>query len=569
MAAPAPNEARIATKPEDENDADSPAQVHDQHGPSTEAEPDAPEMEANPHAMHGFKLFAIFVGICFGAFLMSLDIFVIATAIPSITSDFHDTAQLAWYPAAYSLTTCALTPLAGKLSSSFPLRWIYISFFSIFMVGSLVCGFAPNSNAFIVGRAIAGIGASGVASGGFVIVLTVSPEKSKPLLLGICSSCFAMGLILAPVIGGAFTQDTTWRWCFWVNLPPGALTLLSMLFLFKPPSIQRNKTVAQRILDLDLIGCAIFVPAVFMLLLAMMWGGTKEAWNSATTIGLFVGSGVAFIIFVSWEGYKGEGAMVPGNVVSRRTVTFSVLFSFCHFGSVGILNYYLPEWFQVVEGASPLQSGTRILASVLSQIVGTLFAGFLARKIHYYNPWLHIGPLFMCTAAALYTHFSAIDTPSSHWIGFQVIQGLGVGMAQQMPSLIVQHTVRDKPELMPVAISLNLFFQYLGATIMQALGGIVFRSVLYSELADHAGLNSEQIALLSAGGMADVRDTVEEHFPDLLRLVLEAYNTAITSTFYVAVGTTATAFFLAFGVKWERITDKRTADAEGADTEHK
>lgn len=245
------------------------------------------------------------------------------------------------------------------------------------MVGSLVCGFAPNSNAFIVGRAIAGIGASGVASGGFVIVLTVSPEKSKPLLLGICSSCFAMGLILAPVIGGAFTQDTTWRWCFWVNLPPGALTLLSMLFLFKPPSIQRNKTVVQRILDLDLIGCAIFVPAVFMLLLAMMWGGTKEAWNSATTIGLFVGSGVAFIIFVSWEGYKGEGAMVPGNVVSRRTVTFSVLFSFCHFGSVGILNYYLPEWFQVVEGASPLQSGTRVLASVLSQIVGTLFAGFL------------------------------------------------------------------------------------------------------------------------------------------------------------------------------------------------
>ncbi|KAI2833798.1 hypothetical protein CBS63078_1111 [Aspergillus niger] len=570
MAAPAPNEARIATKSEDEDDADSPAQAHDdQHGTSTEAGPDAPETEANPNAMHGFKLFAIFVGICFGAFLMSLDIFVIATAIPSITSDFHDTAQLAWYPAAYSLTTCALTPLAGKLSSSFPLRWIYISFFSIFMVGSFVCGFAPNSNAFIVGRAIAGIGASGVASGGFVIVLTVSPEKSKPLLLGICSSCFAMGLILAPVIGGAFTQDTTWRWCFWVNLPPGALTLLSMLFLFKPPSIQRNKTVAQRILDLDLIGCAIFVPAVFMLLLAMMWGGTKEAWNSATTIGLFVGSGVAFIIFVLWEGYKGENAMVPGNVVARRTVTFCVLFSFCHFGSVGILNYYLPEWFQVVEGASPLQSGTRVLASVLSQIVGTLFAGFLARKVHYYNPWLHIGPLFMCTAAALYTHFSAFHTPSSHWIGFQVIQGLGVGMAQQMPSLIVQHTVRDKPELMPVAISLNLFFQYLGATIMQALGGIVFRSVLYPELADHAGLNSEQIALLSAGGMADVRNTVEEYFPDLLHSVLEAYNTAITSTFYVAVGTTATAFFLAFGAKWERITDKRTTDPEGAETEHK
>ncbi|RAH51749.1 MFS transporter [Aspergillus piperis CBS 112811] len=538
-----------------------------QHAASTEVNNGVPE--TNPNAMHGFKLFAIFVGICFGAFLMSLDIFVIATAIPSITADFNDTAQLAWYPAAYSLTTCALTPLAGKLSSMFPLRWIYVSFFSIFLIGSLVCGFAPNSNTFIAGRAIAGIGASGVASGGFVIVLTVSPEKSKPVLLGICSSCFAMGLILAPVIGGAFTQYATWRWCFWVNLPPGALTLLTMLCFFRPPSIQRDRTAAQRFIDLDLIGCAIFIPSIFMLLLAMMWGGTKESWDSATTIGLFVGSGVMLMIFVSWEGYKGEDAMIPGNIVARRTITFSVLFSFFHFGSVGILNYYLPEWFQVVEGASPLQSGTRTLASVLAQIVGTLSAGFFARKIHYYNPWLYIGPLFMCTAAALYTHFSTFHTPSSHWIGFQVIQGLGVGMAQQMPSLIIQHSVRDKPELMPAAISLNLFFQYLGATITQSLGGIVFRSILLPELADHAGLNADQIALVSAAGMADVRDTVKQYFPDLLDLVLEAYNQAITSTLYVAVGTTAAAFCLAFGVKWERITEKATTGPEEAVAEEK
>ncbi|KAH8821929.1 major facilitator superfamily domain-containing protein, partial [Xylogone sp. PMI_703] len=119
---------------------------------------------------HGFKLYAIFVGICFGAFMMSLDIFVIATAIPYITSDFEDTSQLSWYPAAYSLTTCAMTPLAGKLSTIFPLRWIYKISFAIFMVGSAICGFAPNSNIFIIGRAVAGTGASGVASGGLVIV---------------------------------------------------------------------------------------------------------------------------------------------------------------------------------------------------------------------------------------------------------------------------------------------------------------------------------------------------------------------------------------------------------------
>jgi hypothetical protein len=162
-----------------------------------------------------------------------------------------------------------------------------------------------------------------------------------------------------------------------------------------------------------------------------------------------------------------------------------------------------------------------------------------ARRIHYYNPWLYVGPLFMCTAAALYTQFSTFNTPSSHWIGFQVIQGLGVGMAQQMPSLIVQQAVRDKPELMPVAVSLNLFFQYLGATVTQVLGGIVFRSILASELANHAGLQAQQVALLSAAGTANVRGTAEQWFPDLLNLVLEAYNTAITSTFVSAISATA------------------------------
>ncbi|KAJ5305973.1 hypothetical protein N7508_004988 [Penicillium antarcticum] len=292
---------------------------------------------------------------------------------------------------------------------------------------------------FIAGRAVAGIGASGVASSGFVIVLTVSSEKAKPLLLGICSSCFALGLILAPVIGGAFTEKASWRWCFWVNLPPGALTLLSMLFFFKPPSIQRDQTLLQCIKSLDLIGCGMFIPAIFMLLLAMMWGGTQKDWDSATIIGLFVGSGAMLMVFVAWEYYKGDGAMIPGNLLA-------------------------------VQGTSPLESGTRVLAAMLSQIVGTLAAGILARKIDFYNPWLFAGPLFICTATALYTQFTAFNTPSSHWIGFQVIQGLGVGMAQQMPSLIVQLEVHDKPDLLPVGVSLNLFFQYLGATVTQVLG---------------------------------------------------------------------------------------------------
>lgn len=152
----------------------------------------------------------------------------------------------------------------------------------------------------------------------------------------------------------------------------------------------------------------------------------------------------------------------------------------------------------------------------------------IARVIKYYNPFMFLGPIMMCTAVALYTQFTAFDTPSSHWIGFQVIQGLGVGMAQQMPSLTVQSALEDRPDLLPIGVALNLFAQYLGATFAQVIGGVVFRSILSQELTNHAGLNAQQIALLSAAGTGHVRQTVEQYFPaELLNPILEAYNTAL------------------------------------------
>lgn len=303
-------------------------------------------------------------------------------AIPAITSDFHDTSQLAWYPAAYSLTTCVLTPLTGRLTASFPLRWVYIVSFCIFLVGSVVCGWAPTSNAFIIGRAVAGVGAAGVATGGMTVVLTVASPRTKPVFMGLCSGCFALGIVLAPILSGVFTTKATWRWCFWFNLPPGAVTLATMLFFFRPPPRSprddREKLgIGERIKSLDLIGCGIFIPAIFMLLLALTRGNVEQAWGSATVVGLFVGGGVLLLVFVFWERRKGDEAMIPGRLLQRRAISCSVLFSFCHLGSVAVMSYYLPEWFQAVQGLSALESGVRTVTTAGSQIFSTLFAGAL------------------------------------------------------------------------------------------------------------------------------------------------------------------------------------------------
>lgn len=164
-----------------------------------------------------------------------------------------------------------------------------------------------------------------------------------------------------------------------INIPFITITFAIIIIFFKP-SRDQGQTLAKRILSLDLVGCFIFIPAVFMLLLAMQWGGERYNWSSATVIGLFVGAAVMMLLFVGWEVRKGEEAMITGKVVMRRTVIFSGLFVFCHMGSVTIATYYLPTWFQVIQGVGALWSGIRLLPIVLTQIVIVTLAGALGQS---------------------------------------------------------------------------------------------------------------------------------------------------------------------------------------------
>lgn len=257
---------------------------------------------------------------------------------------------------------------------------MYQVFFAIFLVGSILCGAATSSNFFIVGRAVAGIGAAGVASGGLTVVITISEPAKRPMFMGLSSSMFALGIILAPIIGGALTDRVSWRWCFWINLPAGALTVATQFFFFKPHSIPSDKTLIQRVKSIDIVGCLLFIPACFLILVAMQWGGTKYPWNSGTIIGLFVGGGVLLVIFIGWEWWLGDNALIPSIVMGRRQVALGSMFAFLQLGSLAVMSYYLPEWFQAVQGVSPLDSGVRVLPSVLAQILALGVVGALGRS---------------------------------------------------------------------------------------------------------------------------------------------------------------------------------------------
>ena len=273
--------------------------------------------------------------------------------------------------------------LAGKIYAQFPQKLVFLVFFGLFMLGSLLCGVAVNSPMFIVGRATAGAGAAGVLSGTLAIVSAVVPLDKQSLILGLMMSLVGTAVVLGPVISGLLTDHSTWRWCFYLNLPCGGVTLLALILFFRPPKRPTRTTplsIPELIKKLDLAGCLGFIPAVVMLLLALQWGGdgSKEhAWNSATIIGLFCGAGVSLILFLIWEHYQGDDAMLPLKFFRDLTIIASCLYGFALLGGYVVVGYFLPEWFQIIKGANPQSSAVMLLPNVITNFISKAVIGVI------------------------------------------------------------------------------------------------------------------------------------------------------------------------------------------------
>ncbi|KAF2707863.1 MFS general substrate transporter [Pleomassaria siparia CBS 279.74] len=499
--------------------------------------------------LSGPKLYALICGIGVAIFLFALDMSILVTAIPLITEKFHSTEDIGWYMSGYLLSMCGLQPLGGKLYTNFSLKWTFMVFFLVFEVGSAVSGAATSSPMLIIGRTIAGAGAAGLMSGAFSIVAAVIPLRDRALYTGILSSLFGISTIAGPLIGGAFTQHVSWRWIFFLNLPIGAFTLVALMFLFHPPAREVEKdAIWDKVKRLDLIGAMLFIPAVVMLLLALQWGGSTYPWSSARIIGLFVGGGVISILFAIWQWRAGDMGMIPPSIFLQRTVLWACICAMFGMGAQIIFGLWIPEWFQAVKGSSPVTSGVNLLPSVLGQIFTSILSGVLITKLGYYNPWVIGGPVLISIGSGLFTTFE-VDTKTSYWIGCQIIFGLGVGAFMTVPIVAVQTVLKAADT--PVGISTVTFFQMFGGALFSALSQTIFNEQLAKQLTRN--VPDVDILRLIAGGTTAIQRNVT---PEQLPGVLQSYNTALLSPFYLAAAVSVTAFFCAFGMEWVSVKGK-------------
>ncbi|KAI8721934.1 MFS domain-containing protein [Fusarium sp. LHS14.1] len=513
-----------------------------------------PETEANDHAfISGGKLALILAALYATMFLVALDRTIIGTAVPRISTEFHALDDISWYASAYLITSSATQLLWGRIYTFYSTKLIFIAAVVIFEVGSALCGAAPNSTAFIIGRAIAGMGSAGIFSGSSVILTQILPLEKRPMYIGMMGSIFGVASIVGPLMGGAFTDNVTWRWCFYINLPIGG-AVLAVLFLFlHVPQVTNSETLKRQFIRMDPIGTVLFLPGIVCLILALQWGGASYPWSDGRIIALFVVAGVLLLAFIGVQIWRQEDATTPPRIVSQRSVACGIVYAMCIGGGMISLLYTLPIWFQAIKGTSAIQSGIDTIPLVLSLVVGAIMSGAIITRTGYYVPWMFVATILTSVGSGLMTTFKT-NTGHSAWIGYQVLFGLGLGTGMQQPSMAAQ-TVLSQSDV-SIGISLMFFSQSLGGAIFICIGQSIFVNYLSDGLRAVSGINTQ--AILEAGATA-LSDLVPAN---KLHDVLVVYNDALQKAFIVVVAVSAFMVVPALGMEWRTVKNKQQGGEE-------
>ncbi|KAJ5625559.1 hypothetical protein N7510_001868 [Penicillium lagena] len=511
-----------------------------------------PAKDGEREYIAGFKLFMVIAAVTLVCFLVMLDTSIIVTAIPKITTHFHSLEDIGWYGSAYQIASASLQPLTGRIYTNFSTKWTYLSFFLIFELGSLLCAISTSSKMLIVARAVAGLGSSGLLNGSMTIIASSVPMYKSPALIGIMMGFGQMGIVLGPVLGGAFTEYSTWRWCFYLNLPVGAVAALLLVIVQIPDQVEKPSIslVKETVLHkLDLIGFVLFAPAAIQLLLALQYGGNKFAWNSSTVIGLFCGSGVTFIVFLLWEHRQKERAMIPLAMLRMRRVWSSCLTMACIMALVLCNSYYLPVYFQAVKNVSPILSGVYMLPGILSQLVFAVMSGLLIGKLGYYLPWAVFSGVATAIGNGLLSTFKP-ETPTAKWVGYQILLGAGRGSGFQTPMVAVQNAL--PPAQVSVAMSVLIFAQTLSGAVFLTFANVIFDNGLRTLVPQYAP--SVDPEALIAAGASGIRNVVAGNN---LAGVLRAYCNSIDHVFYMAAALGVGIFASSWGMGWKDVRKKK------------
>jgi len=261
----------------------------------------------------------IIVALMLAMLLAALDQTIVATALPHIAADLHGLNKLSWVATAYLLTSAVSTPLYGKISDQFGRKKIFQFAIILFLIASALCGLSQNMNQLVAFRALQGLGAGGLMALSMTIVGDIVSPRQRGKYLGYFGAVFAISSVAGPLLGGFFTDNLSWRWVFYINLPLGIIALTAIATRLHLPVRQSSHKI-------DYVGALLLTASVVPIILATVWGGITYPWTSHTIVGLFGFAIAAIVAFVIWES-QAKQAVIPMHLFKNDIFTVSTILS--------------------------------------------------------------------------------------------------------------------------------------------------------------------------------------------------------------------------------------------------
>jgi EmrB/QacA subfamily drug resistance transporter len=535
---------------------------------------------------HRQILFVIF-GLMAGMFLSSLDQTIVGTSMRTIADDLDGLSLQAWVTTAYLITSTIATPIYGKLSDIFGRRPLFIIAIVIFLIGSVAAGFADSMYQLAMFRALQGLGAGGLMALPLAIMGDILAPRERAKYQGYFLAVFGISSVIGPLIGGLLSGTpeilfvTGWRWVFLINLPIGIIALAIVLRFLHIPHTRRKVRI-------DWWGAATVVVALVPLLLVAE-KGREWGWDSGYAITCYIVGALGIAAFIVSEKLMGDDALIPLKLFKNSTFSMStVLGVLVGFGMFGAM-MTIPLYLQLVEGATPTESGFLMLPMILGLMIASIVSGQVISRTGNYSIFPKLGTAFMATGFLWLTFLTADKPVIWIMIGMFLI-GLGLGQMMQTLTLASQNSVG--PRDIGVATSSSTFFRQIGGT----LGVAVLFSVLFTRIPEtiKAAFESQTVKDGIAAATSDPTVVTDPKNADILKLYqdpttlgtaldgdtsflntadprlaapfLDGFNNATVTVYWVGLVVVLIAFVLSFFLKTPPLRAK-SALQENSDNE--